>query len=287
MTVVTLVLCCSCSKERSEPKNDKKQYGQMNNYLDSKKQQEQVYEINSSGDGPLVGNQGSKIWGSKDNLMYPNGDSVQWPFTIKLVELYTPKDMIYWQMPTVSDGILLTTGGEIRIRAFKDDQELVLRPGKIWTIEMPNSAPLDSMQIYYGVENSSFVDWINNPVGNFNITTYGYSGEIEKLGWVACGKLAFHDVSTASTTFFSSKDDLSNISIFIYMPHLKGLMQVYDQTSAILPQGEEAKIIAMGIDGNQQLYYYYQDSLVKSNDHIEVTLDSTSDGALTTLLNSL
>jgi hypothetical protein len=285
--VVNMMFIGGCSKERTDPKEQVTNYNQMNDYYDTKKQKEQEFEINSSGEGPIIGNQGSKIWGSKDKLMYPNGDSVQWPFTIKLVELYKPIDMIYYQMPTVSGGVLLTTGGEIRLRAFKDDQELVLRPNETWTVEMPNNAPLGDMKIYYGVANSSFIDWTNVPAGNFNVTSYGYSGEVEKLGWVSAGKTAYSAVSTTSYLFTSSTDNLQNVSAFIYLPNIKSLMQVYEQNSGALPIGEDMKIILMGINGNNQLFSYFKDTLVSTNNHINVKLDSISDADLTLILKAL
>ncbi len=128
-----------CSKDRIEEKQQMNEYEPINNYFDNKKQDEQEFVVDTNGQGPIVGNQGTKIWAEKTKLMYPNGDSVYFPYTVKLVELYTPKDMIYYQMPTVASGSLLTTGGEVRIRAFKDGQELLLRPGNAWTIEMPNA----------------------------------------------------------------------------------------------------------------------------------------------------
>jgi hypothetical protein len=284
---MSLAIIYCCSKDRTDTQENTSDYTSMNNYYDSKKQQEQVFEINEDGNGPIVGNQGTKISGSKDVLMYPNGDSVQYPFTVNLIELYTPKDMIYYQMPTVSGGILLTTGGEIRVRAFKDGQELVLRPNKTWNVEMPDSAPQSNMKIEYGVENPSFIDWTGIPDGNFIVTSYGYAGNIEKLGWVAAGKVAFNTSSTTDLTFKSTTDNLQNISIFIYLPALKGLMQVYDQTSQELPIGENAKIILIGINTDNQLFYYYKDTLVSNGSILDVKMDSITDAGLTAILDGL
>lgn len=287
LSIISMAILSECSKERTDPKQDQSDYTSMNNYLDSKKQQEQVFEIDGSGNGPIIGNQGTKIWGSKEILMFPNGDSVQWPFTVNLVELYTPKDMIYYQMPTVAGGILLTTGGEIRLRAFKDGQELVLRPDKTWTVEMPNNSPLLDMKIYYGVENPTYVDWTANPAGNFIDTTFGYIGSVKKLGWVACGKIAYSTTSTADYTFKSTIDNLQNIPIFIYLPGIKSLMQVYNQTSGALPIGEDAKNILMGINSNNQLFYSYKDTVVSLNSLWNIKMDSISDAGLTSILDAL
>lgn len=285
--IITTSVIVSCSKKRIETKEDQlNSYESMNSYYDSKKQQEQEFVIDTSGSAPITGNQGTKLWGSKEKLMFPNGDSVQWPYTVKLIELYTPKDMLYYQMPNVSNGALLTTNGEVRVRAFKNGQELVLRPGNTWTVEMPNISPLTNMKIYYGVDNTSYIDWTNNPAGNFNTTAYGYTGDIAKLGWINCGKPAAVSSSTTNYTFTSSTDDLQNVSKFIYFPNVKSLMQVYGSTSGALPIGENIKIILIGINGSQ-LYDYYNETQVSSSNQINLTMSTISDASLTAILDTL
>lgn len=288
--ICSIILISSCSKERIESIEDEKQlkeYNPVSNYLDLKKQDEQEFIIDTSGTGPVVGNQGTKIWASKEKLMYPNGDSVQWPYTIKLIELFTPKDMIYYQMPNVASGTLLTTSGEVRIRAFKNGQELVLRPGMKWVVEMPSVTPLSSMSIYYGVDNGTYVNWSDSPAGSFITTAYGYIGEIAVMGWVLCGKPASVSPTTATYTFSSSTDNLQNVGKFIYFPNAKSVMQVYGQTAANLPSGEQIKIVMIGINSSNELFYYYSNTTVGTDSQIDITLSSISDPNLTALLDSL
>ncbi len=286
--IIGVSLFFGCSKERIKTKEKQlNNYSSMNNYYDSKKQQEQEFVIDSSGSGPIIGHQGTKLWVSKEKLMFPNTDSVQWPYTVKLIELYTPKDMLYYQMPNVSNGGLLTTSEEVRVRAFKNGQELVLRPSCTWTVEMPSTNPLANMNIYYGVDNTSYVDWTNNPIESFTTTTYGYTGDIAKLGWINCGKPAAVSSTTTNYTFTSSTDDLQNVSKFIYFPYAKSLMQVYGSTSGALPIGENIKIILIGINSSNQLFYYYNNSQVSSSNQIDITLSSISDASLTAILDTL
>jgi len=285
----TAIIICSCSKERIEQVEETQlnEYESMNNYFDSKKQEEQEFVIDTSGSGPIVGNQGTKIWASKEKLMYPNGDSVHWPYTVKLIELYTAKDMIYYQMPNVSSGSLLTTCGEVRIRAFKDGQELVLRPSETWPVEIPCASPLSNMKIFYGQASTNFVDWTTTPASVFTNTSYGYIGEIATLGWVLCGKAASVSATTSNYSFTSSTDNLQNVSTFIYFPVVSCLMQVYNQSSGALPLGENIKIILMGINSSGQLFHYYSETQVGSSTQIDLTLTQISDPDLTAILDSL
>jgi len=284
----------SCSKERIQEPTTTNTYSSPNTYLNSKQQAEQEFDIDSTGSGPIIGNQGTKIWMGRQCLMKPNGDSVFYPFKIKLVELYTPKDMIYYQMPTVASGNILETDGEIRLRAFKDGVELLLRPnGCSAQIEMPNAAPKNYMRVFYGFNNTN---WTDNPASLgvttslnpvFSQTSYGYLNQIAKLGWINCGVNASSTPASA-LTFTSTVDDLTNVGIFIYIPGKKTVMQVGSGlVSDQIPNGTTVKIVLIGIGSNGQLYSYNQNLTVNSNTQITVTMAQTTDAALTTLLNSL
>ena len=290
--IVSTIIIVACSRQRIQQPTTNS-YNSPTSYLDSKKQNEQEFEIDSAGSGPIIGNQGTKIWTGKQCLMFPNGDSVTWPFKIKLVELYTPKDMIYYQMPTVASGNILETDGEIRLRAFKNNTELVLKPGGCYAqIEMPNAAPKNYMRVHYGFGAN---DWTDNPAALgitsslnpvFSPTTYGYLAQIARLGWINCGFNA-SSLSSSSLTFSSSVDDLTNVAIFIYIPAKKTVMQVSNLISGQIPNGSSVKVIALGLDSGGQLFSFNQTLTVNSNTSISVTLSATTDAAFTALLNSL
>lgn len=287
--IASIGLFSNCSKDRVEPKDEEQlnEYNSMNDYYNTKKQDEQEFVIDTSGTEPIVGHEGTKIYPSKELLMYSTGDSVQWPYTVKLIELYPVKDMVYYQMPTVGGGNLLTSHGEVKITAFKNGEELVLRPNRTWPIEMPNASPEVGMKTYYGSQNSTFVDWVNNPTGVFASTSYGYATAMKKLGWLSCAKDPGFTASTVNYTFTSTTDNLTNVSKFIYFSDSKALMQVYGETSGDLPVGENAKILLIGIDGSNQLFNFYTEEVISSSNTIEVTMTAISDADLTALLDSL
>lgn len=283
-----------CKKDRIKEQT-LNTYDSPDSYLDSKKPQEQEFEIDSSGTGPITGKDGTKIWQGRTCLMYPNGDSVAFPYIIKLVELYKPKDMIYYRMPTVAGGNILETDGEIRLRAFKNGTELVLRPNPCFAqIEMPNKAPQKGMNVFYGFEAGGRPDWTNNPksLGTvskydsvFTTTAYGYQAAIGRLGWINCDKFA--NSSPASTlTFQSSVDDLTNIRFFIYLPATRTVMMVYDFQSFNIPNNMDVKIIGIAQNGGT-LYHFYKEMKVTASGPIDVEMKSISDADLTTLLTNL
>ncbi len=288
--VMGIVVLGSCSKERVESVEEEQltDYEPMNDYYNTKKQDEQEFIIDTSGTQPIVGHEGTKIYPSKEVLMFANGDSVQWPYIVKLIELYPAKDMIYYQMPTVGGGVILTSHGEIKITAFKDGQELVLRPNRTWHIEMPNTSPETGMNTYYGATNGSIVDWGNTSIGTFVTTTYGYATNMKQLGWVSCAKDPSFTNGIVNYTFTSTTDNLTTVSKFIYLPDTKGLVQLYSNTAISLPDGENIKIVFLGIDGSGQLFHYFSETSVSSSSNsVSIAMTAISDADLTVLLDDL
>ncbi|MDF1672952.1 MAG: hypothetical protein P1U41_05580 [Vicingaceae bacterium] len=284
--ITATALIFSCKKDRIETPEPEQltAYQPINTYLDSKKQQEQDFLITGQSNDTIIGNQGTKIYGAKNCLRDGNNDTVAYPFNIKLVELYTPKDMIYWQMPTMSSGNALNSDGEIRVRAVKNNVELTLAASCPFGVEMPNGSPSSTMNIYNGNDNGTFVDWVNSSV-LFSTTSYGYQGFINSLGWISCAEQVAtggHTVSFTSTT-----DDLTNVGIFIYIPATKTLIQGYNQTASGVPSGSSVKIVLMAQDSNGDLFSYTKTRTINGNTSIDLSLSSTTDAALTSHLNGL
>jgi len=155
------------------------------------------------------------------------------------------------------------------------------------------------MSVYYGYETNDKPDWTNdlstfgmNPQVNpyFMPTDTGYVAQVERLGWLACDSVA-GDNTGAKLSFVSSTDELENVGIFIYIPETKTVMQVYDLTSAYIPTGSSfkiiCKIICIGLHINGNLYHYYQEIDVNSDNEIEVEMQEISDPDLTILLENL
>jgi hypothetical protein len=284
--LLVAVVYFSCSKDRVQ-KAPLKTYSPVSSYLTNKEQPEQTFVIDSAGPGPIIGNQGTKIWGAKNCLEFTNGDSVSYPFIIKLVELYTAKDMIYYQMPTVAGGTILETSGEIRLRAFSGTTQLILKPGGCsFEIQMPCAAPIAGMDAWYGITTGGYPDWTNIPTTPFTVNTSSYTAYPQILGWINCGQLA-GSTSNSTLTFTSTTDDLTNVGIFVYIPATKTVIQAYNSTTTPIPNGTVVEIVAIGVDGGGNLFSQYQTQTVNTSFAVPITLSATTDAALTTVLNGL
>lgn len=278
-----------CKKDRIQEKT-LNSYDSPDSYLDSKQPEEQTFEIDSTGTGPVTGNQGTKIWGTDPHscFMYlTDTTTVYYPYTLKLVELYKPKDMIYYRMPTVASGNILETGGEIRLRAFKDSKELAIKTNASceMKIEMKNPAPVGGMKVFYGFTNGAgHPDWTES-TGAFATTTYGYEGYTKQFGWINCDARA-DSSSSVTVSFASSVDELTNIRFFIYIPKTKTVMEVYNTVSENIPTGSDVKIIGIGMQGSN-LFYFYSAQKLTASTTVDVEMQATSDPQLTQLLDGL
>lgn len=280
----------SCSKERLEDDTPElNSYTQTTSYMNDKAQDEQVYTVDSNGTGPITGLQGTQMWPHKEIFMYPNGNDVHYPFEIRIIEIYKPIDMVYSQMPTVSDGNLLTTAGEVRVKAYKDGTELVLRPGKFLVLDFPTTTQNSNMRVYYGQENGSIINWVdpNDSIQNMDTASaHYYRVFTHRMNWINCDFFSSYTGSMANFSFTSTTEDINGLGKFIYFNNRKSMMQIYSSTSVDVPVGEDVKIILFGKNASNELYYYYNDTIVNPTNNYNITLTQTTEAQLDSLLNA-
>ncbi len=297
VSVLTVVFF-ACSKERLHPTKNLNEYASLDPYLKSKGVLEQEFNITEEEDSPIEGNQGTKVWLPKNILMFPDGEDVDYPYRVKLLELYKPKDMIAWQMPTVAQGDILETDGTIRVRAFKADengneQELVLKSESTFLVQMPSDSVRADMKVFYGFVSNGRPDWTSEKeeVGAneeadlyFDDLSTSYRARIGKLGWINCGQphQGFYKLS-----FSSELDDLSNVKIFCFLENYQTVILAYNQETCRMPDSSSAKIMAMAIDGDSQLYCQCMSSIVTHAANVPISLQTVSDAQLTAVLDSL
>lgn len=254
--------------------------------------------IKSDSDLPFTGSQGTEVWIYPRNLRMPDGSAVTYPIEIEMLELFTPKDMILHQMPTVSRGRLLTTAGEMNIRAYKDGKELTLDRYNSTQIVVPAKGELDNdMWLFYGeptdLEGNEFIDWYvadsskREDGGRLFPRKEDYVIFPSRIGWINCDR--FYNFKEAKTvvTFSSENPPVENILIYLYFPDIKSLMQVYKDTSGEVPVGQTVKVVAVGITKNEEYRTFYQEIVVQDKQKVEIKLTPTTKEAFLQHLDTL
>lgn len=308
LIIAVVLLAIACSKDRTilldketipNPIEQKDKFVAINSStFDKLGTQPEKKTIKSDNDLPFVGKQGTRVWLYTRDLKLPDGSAVTYPFDIEVLELFTPKDMILHQMPTVSRGRLLTTAGEVLIKAYKDGKELSINRLNSTTINVPSRGRIDGfMELFYGEENKSgVVDWVpadtsRNGQGNGGGTIFGekekYTIFPSRIGWINCDK--FYDFTEAKTaiTFTSETPSLEKILIFLYFPDLQSVMQVYGGVSGQVPVGRNVKIVAYAVTEEEQYFSFFLEAAGQDKQKVEVKLTPTTKEALMKYLDTL
>ena len=122
---ISALTMVSCESARDD---EDAEYSSMDEFYTKHRQEEQEFIIDSAGTGPIIGKQGTQILVDTSIFMLPGGGDLTFPFTLKLIELYPESDFIEFPMSTVSNSTVTEAAGAIRVRAYKNNVELVLKP---------------------------------------------------------------------------------------------------------------------------------------------------------------
>lgn len=283
--IVATLAVTSCNKDRIE---EEAEFESMDAFFTKHKPQEQSFKIESdSGSGPITGKDGTELWGYRDILMYPNGDTIPFPYYLKLIELYTYKDMILYNMPSLSGTKILETGGEIKIRACHDGNELVVKPGKFYPVVLSTTPTVANMKVYQGNHpNDVYGDWDLSSDGSAVVDTGKYGLGLAKLGWQNCGK---EGASTGTTDieFTTDKKGGEFISLFLVGKNYHGVLQGSNLKIENAPIGESVTLVAMAMDQNNNYYMHKETITITVGLSVTLTLNKMSETALLSELAGL
>lgn len=116
-----------------------------------------VYEV--------TGEQGTRIV-INDALINANGERVRGAIDIKLIEIYTPSDMILNRKQTLADYDgsikMLESGGEVFVQIFQNGEEVSADPNGDMRLYLPTEntgGARNDMELYYGEEIGEQVIW--------------------------------------------------------------------------------------------------------------------------------
>jgi len=283
--VYVMVAVASCKSERVEQADS---FSSMDDFFDQNKQEEQEFVVDTGGTGPIIGKMGTRLYGDSSIFMLPGGGDVAYPFMVKLIELYPRKDIILYRTPTVSGGAVLRSGGEIRARAYKNGQELVLRPNRAFMAEMPTIAPETGMQVYYGPNVDVPVDWSLSTDNSTitNITGY-YQAVIYTMGWINCDRLYNYTGAKTTMAFTVDGSGTENIALFVVFRNFLSVLKVNNLTSTEVPIGESVTVIAMAKDQNGKFRLHNSSETISAGFSIKLDMKEVTEQQLLDALTAL
>ena len=276
----------SCNDDRI---NEEAEFQPMDEFYNEHKPQEQEFIIYSdTGSAPIVGESGTELWGYRNILQYPNGDTVPFPYSLKLIELYTYKDMIMYKMPTLSGNTILESGGEIKITAWHNGNELVLKPNEKYPLILSSTPAIQGMKVFHG-------DHPNNEYGDWKLATDGsailinggkYNMATAEMGWQNCAQ---NGASTGETNITLKVEGKGGefIDLFLAMDNYHGLLKGNNLVIEDAPIGESATLIAMAKDQNGDYRLHKQEITISDNMEITLDMQVVTEGTLLSTLSGL
>jgi hypothetical protein len=265
--------------------------------------------INSANDLPFVTKNGTHIYFREDAFKrLKNGAAVTFPIDLEIIELLSLKDIILHNKPTVSNGKLLTTDGQIYIKASKNGEELALAGSYNLNIRMEGiSGKFDpEMLIFLGADTQEGFNWRadttncqdwngqlfcdnigqnEGPIGNGVDTSSFYNMWPSSLGWINIDRFA--EYTNTTTITISSEESLENVSVFLYFPEINSVINYFDSPKLLLPVGYRAKVIAFAFNESDEVYSFFEDIVVKEDLQVNVSLSKSSKDKLEEALRNL
>ncbi|AWV99071.1 hypothetical protein [Arcticibacterium luteifluviistationis] len=267
--------------------------------------------VNIDNSMPFVSVNGTQVYVAVDKFVKKKDNSpVSFPVNIELIELFSPGDIILNGKPTVSNGKLLTTGGEIFIRITKDGDEVILKDDHYLRIKIPTKSPDNKMRLFTGEEDvEGNLNWEEEPewvyiacieapdrnckekeIAQKTLTVNGDNYELftGDLGWINCDRF-LNDEGSLTTISFESKDTPINaILLYLYFPDINSIIAVNNGVSLQVPIGQNYTYVAYAVSSKDLVYAAWKEGLVVAeNQKIELNLEETDPEALLDFLDHL
>jgi hypothetical protein len=123
----------------------------------------------------------------------PNGLPITGKVYVQMLLIRKKGDMVAADKPTISNGRLLVSSGEIFVKLTRNGDELKLAPGKSIVLKYNDPQPIPGMQLFYGEEsNPDRFNWIvGDSIGSGGTQTVTVGNNFyqlvsSRLRWINC-----------------------------------------------------------------------------------------------------
>ena len=266
----------------------------------------QAFTIDASSTQGFTSANGTQITFNGNSFKHSDGSLVTGNVTIELLEIFDKSGMIRMNAPTLGNvpwgmfqpNMPLISGGEFRVKAFQNGEELELNDGFGYNVNsiVPGGGMADpSMQIFYG-RNGDTLTW--DPADSSAIFGNGpnYVSYFDSLNW--CNIDYFMNSTGPMTTIeveLPSGFTNQNSALFISVDGSNSVAPVWGFENGVytsapsyqLPVGMSVHFVAMAVIGGIP-----QTAIVSAmiqDGHLEVipSLDPTTDAAFESDLMNL
>lgn len=244
----------------------------------------QLFYMNSEWGATLITNSQALFTFDPNSFETGDGDPVTGQVEIRIIELYSKGDILQYGRPTISNQGILRSDGEFHVEVLQNGQELQLKNGASYKINIPNNNPdVPAMKFFEGMGEGEDFAWIQLGIeSNFNwvgtnewfledtlntFQGFGYEIFSDRFGWLNCD--AFYDYPPEELTEISVTlpESYTNQNTIVYLVfndnntvlQLWGNPEDMAFTSGLVPIGVEATIVVLSSVGEGEMEEYELD----------------------------
>jgi hypothetical protein len=292
--LIAIVVLAGCQPENSFTREDIQT--SVEDFYQKNRVTEHSYTVSGASGGVKTTAAGNKIYIPDNAFVTKTGTPVTGEVSISVKEYLTPYDMIINNMPTMADGVPLESGGEYKISATTNNQELELASGKFIRIQMTKGNSNNWMQVFKGTEDAQGnVNWtLDQAPGNIVVgdsTLFaGSSLFSSSIGWLNCDKF-YNEPTVSFRANPVNAPSGDSINVFV---HLTGRNTIVKMSwTRGLPYFESDKLLAVpstfvGISvRNGKFYAGFASANVKDGGSISLNFSPYSEKELKKKLGEL
>lgn len=271
-------------------------------YLKQFVKQSQYFFIDPLKDTILQGREGTTIYISASCFTGKDGMISTGKIRVELKELFSIRDIILSNKPTVSDGKILETAGQIYINAFQGNSPLKLSCPEGLSFSIPSSDLKYDMKLFIGrFDTRGNINWqldsglvmepivMNDFIGEEEYEGYylpetvsNYFFKSNQLGWINCDR--FVDYEGEKTDLIVKVENPMPLeyktTMFLVFKNIKSVMPVYTDnneyfTCGQLPIGEEVVLVTVSASENACVFSC-KDMIVEKGKIEKVKLETVS-----------
>lgn len=254
----------------------------------------------------LIGEKGCIIRFIHSPLLHSNGSIVTGIVNVELKEIYSKKDILLSNVPTVSNENALVSGGEIFLRITQNGEELVPYPNHIRISIPAGNNPDTDMMVYYGkgkqgLEGDTTINnrfsWALDSLANVNYgdTLNCYSLYPTKFNWINCDHPLLNNVSPQPITIAIPDTTFkpNNIYTVISIDQVNTAINVrynygtQDFTYVGLPAGYAIHVVCIAQKNSQYYFSSFPYTVQTGSNHIPVNLQPANEATIVNAINNL
>lgn len=227
-----------------------------------------------------------------DAFVNSDGQVINGPVTLNLVEMLSAGQMIIHDKPNVASGNILEAAGNFQLVVEQEGNLLQLAPNKFLEFQLPVDIANPAMQLFWGDnQDPAFFEW--QPVvsgSEVQITEWvdpaneenhqAYQFVTDHLGWIGCNAYIEENQQWTTVCVDLPKGfDATNTVVYLAFQNFQSVAKLYTDEGAenpsfckdLVPRSSDAVVVVLA-EGGEEVYYFATSSIHVVGTELKVAL---------------